>query len=171
MPVIRRAEQQDAGQLARLQEQTFRATFEATNTPEDMALHCSTHYSTALQEQEILNPEIITLVCAAQANLIGFAQLRWGSWTTETQTKRCLEIQRLYVDEAWHGRGIAQQIMQECLAFSVAQGAEQVWLGVWENNPRAIRFYQKFDFVEAGEHIFMVGTDAQRDIIFVKCPI
>jgi ribosomal protein S18 acetylase RimI-like enzyme len=168
MPLIRLAIRHDAKQLAGLQEQTFRDTFEALNTPADMAQHCATHYSTALQEQEILNPDMITLVCEDQEILIGFTQLRFKNSPVDDNAQRAAEIQRLYVEKNWHGKGIAQQLMTEAITSVRRLGADQIWLGVWEKNPRAISFYRKFDFVEIGEHIFILGSDAQRDIILRK---
>jgi diamine N-acetyltransferase len=168
MPLIRHATQSDAALLARLQEKTFRDTFEATNSTDDMTDHCATHYGTALQEREILDPDLHTLVCEDQGALIGFAQLRWKACPIACDAKRPAEIQRLYIDKEWHGKGIAQQLMRQSIALLQNGGADQVWLGVWEKNPRAIRFYNKFDFVEVGAHVFMVGSDAQRDIIMTN---
>jgi diamine N-acetyltransferase len=78
------------------------------------------------------------------------------------------EIQRLYVADQWHGKGIAQELMRACLEELMRHGSDAVWLGVWEHNPRAIAFYKKIGFVEAGDHIFPLGRDPQRDVIMVK---
>jgi len=43
-----------------------------------------------------------------------------------------------------------------------------VWLGVWEHNPRAIAFYRKWGFEAVGEHVFVVGTDPQRDLVMTR---
>ena len=168
MPIIRRAESTDAARLAALAELTFRNTFEAANTPEDMRLHCATHYSEAIQGREISDPKMATLVCEHDGELVGFAQLRWGHSPDCIKAERPAEIQRLYVREAWHGKGIAQDLMAESIALAKASGADQVWLGVWERNPRAITFYKKWGFAEVGEHAFPVGTDPQRDIIMSR---
>jgi ribosomal protein S18 acetylase RimI-like enzyme len=169
MTTLRRAAVADASQLARLQEQTFRDTFADTNTEEDMTLHCQTHYSATLQEQEISNPDLLTLVCVELDQLIGFAQLRRGAAprciSANISANQVAEINRLYIDRNWHGAGIAQLLMDQCMVQARQQGAEQIWLGVWENNPRAIHFYRKCGFTEVGSHIFMVGSDAQRDLI------
>ena len=73
MPELRIADASDARQLAVLAERTFRATFEAMNTPEDMNLHCEAHYSETLQRREILDPAMQTLVCQESGQLLGFA--------------------------------------------------------------------------------------------------
>jgi len=165
MRLIRPAVLADAKQLAQLQERTFRDTFEATNTAEDMAEHCAKSYGEALQQREILNSLVTTLICFEGEAQIGFVQLRRGEIPSCVSAKRALEIQRLYVDKAWHGKGVAQELMQQAIELAQQSKAEQIWLGVWEHNPRAISFYAKFGFVEVGEHIFMVGSDAQRDLI------
>jgi len=168
MTVIRKAEIGDALRLAQLQEKTFRDTFEADNAAEDMALHCKNSYSAALQEQEIRNPDLMTLVCADGPQLLGFVQVRRGVAPDCLEADHPAEILRLYVDKPWHGRGLAQQLMEQALEQARLMGAAQIWLGVWERNPRAISFYKKYEFVEVGEHVFMVGSDAQRDVIMTR---
>lgn len=168
MPVIRRSEPSDALRLAELAELTFRNTFEANNTPDDMTLHCATHYGEAIQGREITDPKMATPVCEHDGQLVGFAQLRWGHIPDCIKAERPAEIQRLYVREAWHGKGVAQDLMAESIALAQAADADQVWLGVWERNPRAIAFYTKWGFSAVGDHIFAVGTDPQRDIIMSR---
>jgi ribosomal protein S18 acetylase RimI-like enzyme len=76
-----------------------------------------------------------------------------------------IEIQRIYVDAAWHGKGIAQALMASLIEAASARGADVAWLGVWERNPRAIAFYAKSGFSPLGSHVFVVGTDPQTDLI------
>jgi ribosomal protein S18 acetylase RimI-like enzyme len=163
MTIIRKAEISDAPNLAQLQERTFCDTFAADNDPADMALHCQQSYSAALQEQEIRNPQLITLV-----GVEGFAQVRRGPSPSCVDADQPAEILRLYIDKQWHGKGVAQQLMEQSLEQGRLLGAAQIWLGVWERNPRAISFYKKYGFVEVGEHVFMVGSDAQRDVIMTR---
>jgi GNAT superfamily N-acetyltransferase len=80
------------------------------------------------------------------------------------------EIQRLYVDAKWHGKGVAHALMDSLLDAAVAGGADAVWLGVWERNPRAISFYAKRGFSVVGEHVFVVGSDSQRDLVLARSP-
>ena len=69
---------------------------------------------------------------------------------------------------AWQGSGLAQELMRVTVDAAVASGARTMWLGVWEHNPRAIAFYRKFAFVEAGSHEFMLGRDRQTDLIMMR---
>ena len=166
--VVRRAGRPDARQLSSLAEATFRDAFEATNTPENMALHCRTSYGEAIQAAEVADPDMVTLVCESQGTLLGFAQLRWGGAPSCVVAADPGEIQRLYVAREFHGLGVARQLMRACLDEMRARRADVVWLGVWEHNPRAIAFYRKFGFAEVGEHIFPLGSDPQRDIVMAR---
>ena len=168
MPTARRAELTDAARLAVLAERTFRTTFGSYNTRENMDAHCANTYGEAIQATEIANPEIETFVCDDSVELIGFAQLRWGTAPPCVSALRPVEIQRIYVDQRWHGKGVAQALMSRVLTAAARGNADQVWLGVWENNSQAMSFYQKFGFNKVGHHVFQLGDDPQHDWILCR---
>lgn len=168
MPAIRTARPGDAARLAQLAEASFRDTFGAANTAEDMDVHCRASYGEAIQAAEIARPDMLTLLGEEDGQLAGFAQLRWGNAPACVAAAAAGEIQRLYVARDWHGKGVAQALMHACLEAMRERGTEVVWLGVWERNPRAIAFYRKFGFVEVGDHVFAVGSDPQRDIVMAR---
>src|SRR3954451_22539180 len=157
---IRRAVPGDAEPLADLAARTFRVTFEAFTSPEDMAAHLAGSYSPSLQLAEITSPEITTLLAVCDG-LAAFTQLRNAPPPSCVTATRPVELWRFYVDHAWHGRGVARRLMQAAIDEAASSGATAVWLGVWENNSRAIAFYRKFGFVDVGSHEFLVGSDAQ----------
>jgi ribosomal protein S18 acetylase RimI-like enzyme len=138
------------------------------NTAEDMNLHCEGHYSEALQRTEIFDPDLDTLVCEHGGQLVAFAQLRRGPGPGCLSAQQPAEIRRLYVSQSWQGRGVAQDLMTKVIGLAESHGADQVWLGVWELNPRAIAFYTKCGFAEVGEQVFCLGTDPQRDIVMSR---
>jgi ribosomal protein S18 acetylase RimI-like enzyme len=74
----------------------------------------------------------------------------------------------LYVIGEVQGTGVAQELMNACLAEMTMSGSDVAWLGVWERNPKAIAFYRKFGFRGVGEHVFRLGNDAQRDVVMVR---
>jgi ribosomal protein S18 acetylase RimI-like enzyme len=167
---IRRAEPADASELARLAEQTFRDAFASQNAPADIDSHCLLRYGSAQQSREIEDPSMSTLLVEQAGRLIAFGQLRVGTPPSCVAARRATEIQRLYVDQGWHGKGVAQALISTLIAQAMDRGADGLWLGVWERNPRAIAFYEKFGFRAVGEHIFMVGSDPQRDLIMQLLP-
>ena len=167
-PIIRTATLADAKQLSLIAEKTFRDAFHADNTSEDLNLHCKQYFSKAIQKKEILDPNRLTLLCECNNTLIGFIQLRWGKFPTCITGTFPSEIQRFYLDKTWHGRGAAQELMNAAITALQNRESDIVWLGVWESNPRAIAFYEKFDFKETGSQMYQVGNDPQRDLIMAR---
>ena len=165
MPVIRKADQSDAKKLSEIAERTFRDTFTAMNDAEDVNRYCRATYSESIQAAEISNPHMVTLLSEAEGNIAGFAQLRWGDAPDCVIAESPGEIQRFYVVDAWQGKGIARQLMKSSIDEMKRHGSDVVWLGVWENNSRAIAFYRKCGFAEVGDHVFVLGSDPQRDIV------
>lgn len=106
--------------------------------------------------------------CDNSVELIGYAQLRWGTAPPCVSALRPAEIQRIYADQRWHGKGVAQALISQVLTAAARGNADQVWLGVWENNYRAMSFYQKFGFNKVGHHVFQLGADPQHDWILSR---
>jgi ribosomal protein S18 acetylase RimI-like enzyme len=165
---LRRATTADAAAIAELGERVFLATFGPLNTPEDLALYLPTAYGEARQRAEIVHPRWVTIVAADASALAGFVQLREGAAPPAVRGADPIEIQRFYVDPAWHGRGVAQALMRAAEDAARERQAATVWLGVWEKNPRGIAFYEKCGFRHVGEHPFLLGHDLQTDWVMEK---
>jgi diamine N-acetyltransferase len=168
MTTIRVAIEADAASLAELAERTFRSTFAQSNLADDIDMHCRNSYGEVIQAGEIRDPGRTTLLCHDGDRLIGYGQLRWTGAPSCVVATKPAEVQRLYVDAAWHGKGIAQSLMASLLESAVMGGADVAWLGVWERNPRAITFYEKSGFTVVGDHVFLLGNDRQRDLVLAK---
>lgn len=167
--VLRPAVAADAAELSELAERTFRDAFSALNTAENMDLHCAAAFSPALQAAEIADPGIHTVVAEADGSLVAFAQVHLHSEPPDgVSVSPVVELRRIYVERGFHGTGLARDLMAYVLETAEQSGAVAVWLGVWEHNPRAISFYQRFGFSEVGQHVFVVGTDPQRDLVMVR---
>jgi ribosomal protein S18 acetylase RimI-like enzyme len=170
---VRPATLADADALSRLAAATFRDTFEGSSPPEDMAQYLAEAFTPAQQAREIADPAGIVLVGedrsdAGPVSLIGYAHLVAGAAPAAVTGPGPIELKRIYVDRAWHGRGVARALMDAALDAARRRGAGTVWLGVWEHNPRAIAFYSKYGFTRVGHHTFVLGTDAQTDWLFAR---
>lgn len=172
-PLVRRATIADAAPLSELGATTFRDTFAADNTPEDIARYLAETFTPEQQATELADPASIVLVAEHRAladdvELVGYVHLVAGVPPAAVQGPRPLELKRLYVARAWHGQGVAQSLMDAAVDAARAQGAGTLWLGVWERNPRAVAFYAKYGFTRVGEHTFMLGADAQIDWLLAR---
>ncbi len=164
-PTIRQATDEDAGALTVLAERTFRGAFGADNNPEDLELHCQTYFSPDIQLQEIRDPKQDTVVAVFNEELVAFTQVRRLSAKECVGGQHPTELHRIYVSDEWHGKGVAQQLMAEVFSIAKGVGADKLWLGVWEENPKGIAFYTKCGFKPVGSHIYQVGSDPQKDLV------
>ena len=98
-------------------------------------------------------------------NIIGYLKLNIGQSQTEIKNDNALEIERIYVLKEFHGQNIGQQLFEKALERAHAQKVDFIWLGVWEENKRAIQFYTKNGFIAFDKHIFKLGDEEQSDIM------
>jgi diamine N-acetyltransferase len=166
--LIRHAAADDAAALTVFAARTFEDTFAHSTSAADMAAYLADHYSPEIQRAEIEDQRATTLIATDGRDLLGYAQIRDNDVPESVADRTATELVRLYVDRAWHGRGVAIALMTQAEAVARERGAGAMWLGVWENNHRANAFYRKHGYAEVGEHLFMLGQDAQRDLILAK---
>jgi GNAT superfamily N-acetyltransferase len=160
---IRRGEPEDAAVLADLARTTFYDTFAASNDTSDMALHLERAYGVTQQAAELQDPGITTLLVEQDGAAIAYAQIRNDHIPGCVTGPEPVELWRFYVHRDWHGRGVAQALMDRVKSAARERGARTLWLGVWERNDRARAFYAKSGFADVGEHVFLFGTDPQTD--------
>jgi ribosomal protein S18 acetylase RimI-like enzyme len=164
---IRPATVADAAVLADLARRTFYDTFASTNDAADMALYLAKAYGVDQQTRELEDRDITTLLVQENGLAIAYAQVRSGHVPDCVTGTEPIELWRFYVDRDWHGRGIAQALMDAVKVEAQRRSAGVLWLGVWEKNDRARAFYAKCGFADAGTHIFLFGTDPQTDLVMV----
>lgn len=165
---LRPATVADAALLADLGARTFTETFEAICSPPDLAAFLQTTYGAALQRAELADPSRPGLVLELQGDPVGFAQLRLGHREPCVEGERPAELQRIYLLRSAQGGGRGAALMAACLDLARTWGADVLWLGVWEHNDKALAFYGRCGFREAGDHIFQIGQQVDRDLILVK---
>jgi diamine N-acetyltransferase len=165
---VRRAQPADAAALASFAARTFRETFEADNTPENMALYLEANYGAERQAAEIRDAGVVTLLAEDGRRLAGYSQLREGPAPDCVPGAAPIEIRRFYVDHDWQGKGVAQSLMMASIETAIERGARTVWLAVWERNLRAQAFYRKCGFEDCGAQDFMLGRDRQTDRVMVR---
>lgn len=170
---VRPAVISDAIALSHLGATTFRETFEDENTPEDMARYLAESFTPEQQAAEISDPAGTVLLAehhgeTDDAELVGYAHLVSGPLPEPVRGPAPLELKRLYVARVWHGRGVAQALMDAAIGAASARGAQTLWLGVWERNARAAAFYAKYGFARVGEHSFLLGSDLQTDWLLMR---
>jgi diamine N-acetyltransferase len=160
---IRTASLEDAQAIVSIGIRTFRDTFDDVNTPENMMAYLNQTFTIKRISEEIEEAGSLFLLAEQDGEIIGYARVRNSEVPKELGNVKALEIERLYADKRFLGKRVGYLLMSQCLQYARDHGYEVVWLGVWEHNERAIAFYRKWQFERFGEHVFMLGDDAQTD--------
>ena len=163
--IIRKATISDLKIIQEISKQTFLETFSEVNTPENMENYVRENFNPEQMASEINNPDSAFYLAYAEDEIIGYMKLNFGDAQTEKKKENNLEIHIIYVLQAFHGKKMGQLLLDEALKIAKQRTVNSVWLGVWEENRRAIQFYSKNGFVEFDKHIFTLGDDVQTDLL------
>ena len=167
---IRQAVPEDAELLTDLAYTTFWDAFHdhPKNAPHDLEAYMQEAFSVEHIRSELEDAESVFLVAEMNGELAGYAKLIFESTEPDIIAEWPVELSRLYSHQKFLGRGVGQALMDACFARAKEAGRDVIWLGVWEYNPRAQRFYEKNGFRQVGKHTFLLGSDPQTDLLMQK---
>tara|TARA_R110002124_G_scaffold114935_3_gene270530 strand:- start:11 stop:532 length:522 start_codon:yes stop_codon:yes gene_type:complete len=155
----------DITELQRIGQQTFQETFVDSNSEENMKSYLEEGFSLEKLTREVKNENSEFYFAKIDNEVIAYLKVNYGESQTELKDNKSLEIERIYVSKEFHGKNVGQLLYNKAIEVAEQRGSEYVWLGVWEQNPRAIRFYEKNGFAVFDKHIFKLGNDEQIDIL------
>jgi ribosomal protein S18 acetylase RimI-like enzyme len=166
--VTRAARPDDAALLSEIGANTFTETFEAANTPEDFAAYMAAAFAEDVQRSELESRDTTVFFAEREGDVVGYVMLRERTPPASLGLDDALEIARLYARKRALGSGVGAALMQRAIAEAAGRGKDAVWLGVWDRNERAIRFYESWGFHRSGTQPFLLGTDLQTDLVMVR---
>ena len=156
----------DAAVLSVIAKRSFYDTFTGTCTEADMQNFQEQYFNEAKLAAEISEENNYYFFAEAEGDPVAYLQFMEDYSSLPLMKKwKALELKRLYVLKEFHGKGIAQQLMDLIISYAKEQHYEVIWLGVWEHNNRAQQFYKKYGFIASGHiHDFPIGNTPQTDI-------
>jgi ribosomal protein S18 acetylase RimI-like enzyme len=166
---IRRITPQDLPALSAISKKTFYDTFTGTCTEEDMQGFLVQYYDEAVLAKDLESGMefYFAEVNGEPAGYLSFKDEAPGF--SEIKGSSALELKRFYVLEEYHGKGLAHTMINFVIDHAIAQGYDDVFLGVWEYNFRAQKFYEKHGFkLTEHRHPFPIGNTPQTDVYMVK---
>ncbi len=161
--IVRVVTEMDLHILREVAIQSFRDLLEKANTEEDMKLYIDKNLTYKQLEKEFHEKGTVFYLFFDGNKAMAYLKLRVGYEPEEFLGANALEIERLYCIQEYVGKQVGKVLMQTSLDYAKEHNYEIIWLGVWEHNPRAYAFYQKWGFEKFGSHVFMLGTDSQTD--------
>lgn len=162
---IEKIDLENISDLQKIGKQTFFETFADSNSEEDMQKYLEESFALEKLENELKNPNSEFYFAKDNEKVVGYLKVNFGDSQTELKDNLALEIERIYVLKDYHGKKVGQKLYEKVIEIAKEKAMEYVWLGVWEENHRAIKFYQKNGFEAFDKHIFVLGNDEQTDIM------
>ncbi|WP_312419116.1 GNAT family N-acetyltransferase [Epilithonimonas sp.] len=162
---IKKVGLEDIADLQSIGRQTFAETFSEGNSEEDMKQYLEEKFSVSQLKSELSDDNSMFYFALVDTNIVGYLKVNLGNSQTEIKDKNALEIERIYVIKDFHGKSVAKHLYNKAIEIAESKNVDYVWLGVWEENARAISFYKKNNFLEFDKHIFKLGNDEQTDIM------
>jgi RimJ/RimL family protein N-acetyltransferase len=166
--VVTQVSNSEIQELQKIGRQTFSETFSSVNSDENMSKYLDEGFSFEKLSAELADKNAQFYFAKLNNEIIGYLKLNFGESQSEIKDNKALEIERVYVINAFHGKKVGQILYDKAIEIAKEKKVNYVWLGVWENNERAIKFYKKNGFVEFDKHIFKLGNEEQTDIMMKK---
>ena len=158
----------DLADLQAISRQTFFDTFAAVNTEADMQHYLEVNLSLEKLSEELTNPSTKFYFAKKGQEILGYLKLNEAQAQTEKRDIPSMEIERIYVRKDFQNRGVGQFILDQSIEITKEKKLNLIWLGVWEHNVSAIRFYERNHFGLFGKHAFMLGSDEQTDLLMER---
>ncbi|KMQ69413.1 GNAT family acetyltransferase [Chryseobacterium sp. FH2] len=166
--IINKAGLNDLETIQAVGRETFYETFAKDNPEEVMKQYLEESFTSEKLKSELTNADSQFFIAWEEDNPVGYLKVNSANAQTELQDETSLEIERIYVKSSHHGKKAGQLLYDKALEIAQQQKKRYIWLGVWEENLRAVNFYKKNGFVEFDKHIFRLGDDKQTDLMMKK---
>ena len=154
---------EDLSTLREIAQKTFCDAFEANNDPEEFKIHLDYAFSKQKMRFELLNPNSEFYFAYLDKDLVGYLKMNYNDAQTEQFAPTAVELERLYVLEGHQNKGIGEAMLQFAINKAKNRKSPFMWLGVWQENPRGIKFYERHGFEKFDTHPYFIGTDRQID--------
>ncbi|KKB37764.1 GNAT family N-acetyltransferase [Bacillus thermotolerans] len=159
---------EDLHELQEVSYETFRETFKDQNSPENMDAYLTKAFNLEQLAQELSHPFSRFFFVYVHDETAGYLKVNTDEAQSEEMGEESLEIERIYIKSSFQGHGLGKYLLNKAIEVAMERNKKKVWLGVWEENEKAIAFYKKMGFVQTGAHSFYMGDEEQTDLIMTK---
>lgn len=158
----------DISKLKEISKQTFVDSYSWGNTAENVQNYVEINFHKEKLVDELNNPNTEFYFGELGHELIGYFKINFYQAQTDLKDNKSLEIERIYILSQFQGKKIGSVFIDEICKIAKQNQLAYVWLGVWENNIRAIQFYEKNSFIQFATHPFKFGNELQTDVLMKR---
>lgn len=148
---IREANLEDAALISVLASATFYEAYFDQDESGNLAGYISEAFGVQKIAGELRDPDITFLIISRSGKAAGYAKLIRNSTLECIGGEKPVELKRIYILERVYGKGYGARLLEHSLKLAADEGFDTLWLQVWEENPRARKFYAKYDFSVVGK--------------------
>lgn len=149
--------------LINISRTTFIDAFEKYNNPKDFKEYLTKAFDSENIKKQLLDPNSTFYFVFNEHVLTGYFKLNQNDSQTDRTLANAMELERIYVSKEFQGQQIGKYILREAIKIARQEVHEFLWLGVWEVNTAAVRFYEKHGFQKFDTHPYYIGNDKQTD--------
>ncbi len=166
--IIRKVSLADLLELKSISTETFYESFIHGNTEKNMQDYMASFFSEINLKKEMTNPASAFYFLLLDDRLSGYMKINTGNAQTDLKESDGVEIERIYVKKEMQGKNSGQLLFDVALKIAAEYSATYLWLGVWEKNLRAIKFYERNGMQIFSSHPFKLGDDDQTDLLMKR---
>ena len=159
---------EDLIELQKISIETFNDTFAEQNDSNNLKEYLIEAYHLEKLKREMMNSNSRFFFIYLDNQIVGYLKVNIDSAQTEKIDENGLEVERIYIRKEYKRHALGRQLLEFAIDLANKERRKLIWLGVWEENENALRFYQTFGFRQIGTHDFYVGMDKQTDLIMAK---
>jgi hypothetical protein len=160
----------DVKKLGKISRQTYIDAFSWGNSLENMLAYLDSSLSEEKLLEELKESNSEFYFTEMNHRTIGYFKINFGDAQTDLHENNAMELERIYVVKEFQGKKNGQKLLDKVLEIAKKNKKDYLWLGVWEENEGAIKFYERNGFSVTGSHPFRMGDEIQTDLI-MKLPL
>ena len=166
--IIRRCSDNDLDHIQKIGYETYDETFRKLNQPETINQYLAASFNKEKLYSELSNPNSFFYFMYVENELAGYLKINLAPSQTDINDPESVELERIYVRKVYLKSGLGKRLMNYSFKIAADWNKSYIWLGVWDQNVKAIAFYIKMGFKKVGQHTFKMGEELQNDFIMKK---
>jgi ribosomal protein S18 acetylase RimI-like enzyme len=164
---IRAGADADIEVLAETGRKLFTAAYGNISGADDLAAHIDDYFSVAAVTSELQREGVQYDLAMDGDDIVGFLKTRRSATPDQVPLSNGIEVQQLYVSQDQQRKGIGRMLTDRAVSIAREQGADGLWLSVWQEADWAVNFYRAYGYRTVGTTVFRLGKSRFTD--FLMC--
>ncbi|MCM2674928.1 GNAT family N-acetyltransferase [Alkalicoccobacillus plakortidis] len=165
---IEKCKLKDVELIQKVSIETFNDTFKDQNSSDNMEAYLLKAYNLNQLEKELKNDSSEFYFIYVNDKIACYLKINVNEAQSEQMGSDYLEVERIYIRKDFQSKGLGKHLFEKVITIATDLGKKKIWLGVWEENKKALEFYHRLGFFQTGAHSFYMGDDEQIDLIMTK---